>query len=108
MTHPDDIRHERRANIRLAIVCAAVLAAGGGFWYAATSDSAAVAACKDAITRQVDTPSTIEWVSDRETEQAGETVVGGEYDSQNLNGAVVRSIYRCTVDPNGKVTSAYP
>lgn len=83
------------------VVAVAALALGGvgTLAYAATRGdvvSGSIAACQEAVRRQLQTPATAKFSEDRVVEQSGATsYVHGVVDAQNGFGATLRNRYEC-------------
>jgi hypothetical protein len=64
--------------------------------------SPAIAACRDAVRRDLKTPATARFSEDRIVEQTGAThYVHGVVDAQNSFGATLRNRYECIANQDG-------
>lgn len=93
----------RRRWLPFAVTALVLALAGGGYAaYALTHPgpsepaSGSIAACQDAVRKQLRSPSTAKFSEDRVVEEAGAThYVHGVVDAQNGFGAMLRNRYEC-------------
>ncbi len=102
-------KKRRRWLVPVLVGALALAAIGGGLAYAlrgpaeAAAAPGSIAACQDAVRKQLRSPATAKFSEDRVVEEVGAThYVHGVVDAQNGFGATVRNKYECIATAMGE------